>query len=152
MVWKDTVLVQAGETVDILLDATNVGRWMAQCAARRASAADRPHALSALVSCEHQQHSGSTPAPRATPTASARSPAISARWSRRVAGHGRLGGLAELVSALSGSRLSDQQGGTQVMLMGFHMTVRVVLRMPPRSRSVIERGTGAENTAIDLAR
>ena len=29
LVWKDTVLVRAGETVDILLDVTNVGRWMA---------------------------------------------------------------------------------------------------------------------------
>ena len=63
-----------------------------------------------------------------------------------------VGGLAELVFALSGSRLSDQPGATQMMLMGFNMTVRVVLWMPPRSRSLIERGTGAENTAIDLAR
>jgi FtsP/CotA-like multicopper oxidase with cupredoxin domain len=31
MVWKDTVLVRTGETVDILLDVTNVGRWMAHC-------------------------------------------------------------------------------------------------------------------------
>jgi FtsP/CotA-like multicopper oxidase with cupredoxin domain len=31
LVWKDTVLVRAGETVDILLDVTNVGRWMAHC-------------------------------------------------------------------------------------------------------------------------
>ena len=31
LVWKDTVLVPAGETVDILLDVTNVGRWMAHC-------------------------------------------------------------------------------------------------------------------------
>jgi FtsP/CotA-like multicopper oxidase with cupredoxin domain len=31
LVWKDTVLVRAGETVDILLDITNVGRWMAHC-------------------------------------------------------------------------------------------------------------------------
>jgi FtsP/CotA-like multicopper oxidase with cupredoxin domain len=30
-VWKDTVLVRAGETVDILLDVTNPGRWMAHC-------------------------------------------------------------------------------------------------------------------------
>ena len=30
-VWKDTVLVRTGETVDILLDVTNVGRWMAHC-------------------------------------------------------------------------------------------------------------------------
>jgi FtsP/CotA-like multicopper oxidase with cupredoxin domain len=31
LVWKDTVLVRAGETVDILLYVTNVGRWMAHC-------------------------------------------------------------------------------------------------------------------------
>jgi FtsP/CotA-like multicopper oxidase with cupredoxin domain len=31
LAWKDTVLVRAGETVDILLDVTNPGRWMAHC-------------------------------------------------------------------------------------------------------------------------
>jgi FtsP/CotA-like multicopper oxidase with cupredoxin domain len=31
LVWKDTVLVRAGETVDILLDITNPGLWMAHC-------------------------------------------------------------------------------------------------------------------------
>jgi FtsP/CotA-like multicopper oxidase with cupredoxin domain len=31
LVWKDTVLVRAGETVDILLDVTNPGIWMAHC-------------------------------------------------------------------------------------------------------------------------
>jgi FtsP/CotA-like multicopper oxidase with cupredoxin domain len=31
LVWKDTVLVRTGETVDILLDLTNVGLWMAHC-------------------------------------------------------------------------------------------------------------------------
>ena len=31
LVWKDTVLITTGETVDILLDVTNVGRWMAHC-------------------------------------------------------------------------------------------------------------------------
>src|SRR5215211_1619999 len=31
LVWKDTVLVLAGETVDILLDVTNPGLWMAHC-------------------------------------------------------------------------------------------------------------------------
>ena len=30
-VWKDTVFLRAGETVDILLDVTNPGRWMAHC-------------------------------------------------------------------------------------------------------------------------
>jgi FtsP/CotA-like multicopper oxidase with cupredoxin domain len=31
LVWKDTVLVPAGQTVDILLNVTNPGRWMAHC-------------------------------------------------------------------------------------------------------------------------
>ena len=31
LVWSDTVLVRTGEIVDIVLDVTNVGRWMAHC-------------------------------------------------------------------------------------------------------------------------
>jgi FtsP/CotA-like multicopper oxidase with cupredoxin domain/cation diffusion facilitator CzcD-associated flavoprotein CzcO len=31
LVWKDTVLVRTGETVDIVLDVTNPGTWMAHC-------------------------------------------------------------------------------------------------------------------------
>ena len=31
LVWQDTVLVRTGETVDILLEVTNPGRWMAHC-------------------------------------------------------------------------------------------------------------------------
>jgi FtsP/CotA-like multicopper oxidase with cupredoxin domain len=31
LVWKDTVLLRAGETVDILLDVTEPGTWMAHC-------------------------------------------------------------------------------------------------------------------------
>jgi len=31
LVWKDTVLVRTGETVDILLDVTHPGIWMAHC-------------------------------------------------------------------------------------------------------------------------
>jgi FtsP/CotA-like multicopper oxidase with cupredoxin domain len=31
LVWKDTVLVRTGETVEILLDVTNPGIWMAHC-------------------------------------------------------------------------------------------------------------------------
>ena len=31
LVWKDTVLVRTGETMDILLDVTEPGRWMAHC-------------------------------------------------------------------------------------------------------------------------
>ncbi len=31
LVWKDSVLVRDGEVVDILIDMTNPGRWMAHC-------------------------------------------------------------------------------------------------------------------------
>ncbi len=31
LIWKDTVLLRTGETVDILLEVTNPGRWMAHC-------------------------------------------------------------------------------------------------------------------------
>jgi FtsP/CotA-like multicopper oxidase with cupredoxin domain len=31
LVWSDTVLVRTGETVDIELEVTNAGRWMAHC-------------------------------------------------------------------------------------------------------------------------
>jgi FtsP/CotA-like multicopper oxidase with cupredoxin domain len=31
LVWKDTVLVRAGETVDLVLDVTSTGIWMAHC-------------------------------------------------------------------------------------------------------------------------
>ena len=31
LVWKDTVLVPTGQTVDLLLEVTNPGRWMAHC-------------------------------------------------------------------------------------------------------------------------
>jgi FtsP/CotA-like multicopper oxidase with cupredoxin domain len=31
LVWKDTVLIRTGETIDILLDVSNPGLWMAHC-------------------------------------------------------------------------------------------------------------------------
>jgi hypothetical protein len=31
LVWKDTVLIRTGETVDILMDASNPRVWMAHC-------------------------------------------------------------------------------------------------------------------------
>jgi FtsP/CotA-like multicopper oxidase with cupredoxin domain len=31
LVWKDTFVVAAGETVDILLELSNPGRWMLHC-------------------------------------------------------------------------------------------------------------------------
>jgi hypothetical protein len=46
-----------------------------------------------------------------------------------------LGGFAELAFALFGGSLSDQPGGTQVMLMGFNMTVPMVLWMRHRGHA-----------------
>jgi FtsP/CotA-like multicopper oxidase with cupredoxin domain len=31
MVWKDTTLLRTGDTVDILLEASNVGKWLGHC-------------------------------------------------------------------------------------------------------------------------
>jgi FtsP/CotA-like multicopper oxidase with cupredoxin domain len=31
LVWKDTALIPAGETVDILVDMSNPGKWMLHC-------------------------------------------------------------------------------------------------------------------------
>jgi FtsP/CotA-like multicopper oxidase with cupredoxin domain len=31
LVWKDTVLIRTGQTVDLLFDVTNPGLWMAHC-------------------------------------------------------------------------------------------------------------------------
>ena len=31
LVWKDTVLIPVGATVDLLLESTNPGEWMAHC-------------------------------------------------------------------------------------------------------------------------
>jgi FtsP/CotA-like multicopper oxidase with cupredoxin domain len=31
LVWKDTVLIPAGSTVDLLVDLSNPGRWMLHC-------------------------------------------------------------------------------------------------------------------------
>lgn len=46
-----------------------------------------------------------------------------------------LGGVAELVFAAAGSSLSDQSGGAQVMLMGFNMTVPMVIWMSYRGHA-----------------
>jgi hypothetical protein len=53
-----------------------------------------------------------------------------------------LGGLAELAFALAGSSLSDQPGGFQIVLMGFNMTVPMVLWMSYRGH------TRAQNTEM----
>jgi FtsP/CotA-like multicopper oxidase with cupredoxin domain len=31
LVWKDTALIPVGSTVDLLIDASNPGRWMIHC-------------------------------------------------------------------------------------------------------------------------
>jgi hypothetical protein len=46
-----------------------------------------------------------------------------------------LGGFAELLFAAAGSSLSDQAGATQVMLMGFNMTVPMVIWMRYRGHA-----------------
>ena len=46
-----------------------------------------------------------------------------------------LGGVAELLFVAAGSSLSDQSGGAQVMLMGFNMTVPMVLWMSYRGHA-----------------
>jgi hypothetical protein len=51
-------------------------------------------------------------------------------------GMGVLGGLAELAFAAAGSSLSDQPGGSRVMLMGFNMTVPMIIWMSYRGHSV----------------
>jgi hypothetical protein len=50
LVSKDTVLVRTGETVDILLDVTNPGRWMAHCHIADAPAATDRRSETASVS------------------------------------------------------------------------------------------------------
>jgi hypothetical protein len=55
-----------------------------------------------------------------------------------------LGGLAELVFAAAGTSLSDQSGGFQVMLMGFNMTVPMVIWMSHRGH---DRARNAEMAA-----
>jgi FtsP/CotA-like multicopper oxidase with cupredoxin domain len=31
MVWKDSAIVHAGETIEVVLDPSNPGKWMAHC-------------------------------------------------------------------------------------------------------------------------
>jgi len=55
-----------------------------------------------------------------------------------------LGGLAELVFAVSGNSLSDQPGAARVVLMGFNMTVPMVFWMSHRGHN---RARNAEMAA-----
>jgi len=59
-------------------------------------------------------------------------------------GMGVLSGLAELVFAVSGSSLSHQSGGFRVMLMGFNMTIPMVIWMSYRGHT---RARNAEMAA-----
>jgi cbb3-type cytochrome oxidase subunit 3 len=54
------------------------------------------------------------------------------------------GGVAQLVFAVFGSSLSDQSGGFQVMLMGFNMTLPMVIWMSYRGHN---RARNAEMAA-----
>src|SRR6266511_6149298 len=58
-----------------------------------------------------------------------------------------LGGLAQLGFAASGSSVSDQPGGAQVMLMAFSMTIPMVLWMSYRGHA---RARSAEMAASML--
>ena len=77
LVWKDTVLVRRGETVDILLDVTNPGVWMAHCHIAE-------HHESGMMFNFHVD-------PRMVPSSAARPPS-SSRSDERPDGHpGRAG-------------------------------------------------------------
>jgi FtsP/CotA-like multicopper oxidase with cupredoxin domain len=58
LVWKDTVLVRTGEVVDILLDVTNPGRWMAHCHIAE-------HHESGMMFSFNVEEAAQEPAPRA---------------------------------------------------------------------------------------
>jgi FtsP/CotA-like multicopper oxidase with cupredoxin domain len=59
LVWKDTVLVRTGETVDILLDVTNPGIWMAHC--HIAEHHESGMMLTFTVAPGHSQHGENAP-------------------------------------------------------------------------------------------
>jgi hypothetical protein len=63
-------------------------------------------------------------------------------------GMGVLGGLSALVFALFGSSLSDQPGGFRIMLMGFDMTVPMVLWMSYRGHSRIRNAEMAASMVV----
>jgi hypothetical protein len=59
-----------------------------------------------------------------------------------------LGGFAELAFALSGSSLSDQPGGFQIVLMGFNMTVPMVIWMSYRGHARVQNMEMAASMVI----
>lgn len=59
-----------------------------------------------------------------------------------------LGGVAELAFGLSGSSLSDQPGGFQIMLMGFNMTVPMVMWMSYRGHGRVQNTEMAASMVV----
>jgi FtsP/CotA-like multicopper oxidase with cupredoxin domain len=59
LVWKDTVLVRTGEVVDILLDVSNPGLWMAHCHIAE-------HAASGMMFSFNVQRAGGATGPAGT--------------------------------------------------------------------------------------
>jgi FtsP/CotA-like multicopper oxidase with cupredoxin domain len=56
LVWKDTVLLRAGETVDILLYVTNPGLWMAHCHIAEHIEGGMMFSFNVALSSEGQRH------------------------------------------------------------------------------------------------
>ena len=61
LAWKDTVLVRTGETVDILLDVTNPGRWMAHCHIAEHHESGMMFSFNALRPREHGRYCAAGP-------------------------------------------------------------------------------------------
>jgi hypothetical protein len=59
-----------------------------------------------------------------------------------------LGGLAELGFALAGSSLSDQSGAFQILLMGFNMTVAMVMWMSYRGHARVQNTEMAASMVV----
>jgi FtsP/CotA-like multicopper oxidase with cupredoxin domain len=56
LVWKDTVLLRAGETVDILLYVTNPGLWMAHCHIAEHIESEKMFSFEVAPSSEGKEH------------------------------------------------------------------------------------------------
>ena len=68
LVWKDTVLVRTGETVDILLDVTNPGIWMAHCHIAEHHESGMMFTFEVAESALTAQRRNSPPMPPSVPT------------------------------------------------------------------------------------
>jgi hypothetical protein len=62
-----------------------------------------------------------------------------------------LGGLATLAFALGGSSLTDQSGGLRVLLMGFDMTVPMILWMHYRGHAAARNAEMAASMIVPSA-